>query len=176
MLGDYIPDAERCAAESKPGALSVAYNPAKGQELTDQIRTLSDPSLEWLAVEGLSREGVGAMLDRATVYLETGHQPGRDRMPREAALHGCVVLMLRRGAGRNREDCPLADEYKIEPGPMAAKQFTTALGEVLADVAFHRRRQQAYVDMALSDRATFDRAVEGVFVEGRRGVESWQRQ
>jgi hypothetical protein len=172
MLGDYVPDADDLHIE-KPDTLSIAFNPLKGKEITDQIRELSEPSLTWLPIRGLSREGVSALLDRATVYLETGHQPGKDRIPREAALHGCVILMVRKGAGRNRQDSPLADEYKIQPGRGAARRFTTELDHVLADAAHHRAQQQPYLDMVLSDRSAFDRAVKGIFLEGRRGVASW---
>jgi hypothetical protein len=172
MLGDYIPDAGRLGVE-KADPLSIAFNPAKGKELTDEIRSLSDPSVTWLPIHGLSREGVGSLLDRATVYLETGHQPGKDRIPREAAVHGCVILMLRKGAGRNNQDCPLANEYKIEPGPTAARRFASALGPILADAAHHRALQRPYLDMVMSDQAAFDRAVKGIFQEGQRGIDSW---
>lgn len=172
LLGDYVPDVDPIRVKTAD-TLSIAFNPAKGKELTDEIRSMSHPSLEWLPIQGLSREGVGSLLDRATVYLETGNQPGKDRIPREAALHGCVILMLRKGAGRNSQDCPLADEYKIEPGPMAGRRFATALGHVFLDVAHHRAQQEPYLDMVLSDRGAFDRAVQGVFLEGRRGIDSW---
>lgn len=173
MLGDYIPDVPPVRPH-KADTFSVAFNPAKGKGLTDEIRSLSNPSLAWLPIQGLSREGVGSLLDRATVYVETGHQPGKDRIPREAALRGCVILMLRKGAGRNEHDCPLAVEYKIETGPEAARRFASALGMVFADVAHHRALQQPYLDMVKSEQAVFDRAVEGIFLYGRRGVDSWR--
>lgn len=173
MLGDYIPDVHRLHG-MKEDSVSIAFNPVKGGNLTAEIRSLSDPSLTWLPIQGLSREGVGLLLDRATVYLETGHQPGKDRLPREAAAHGCVLLMLRKGAGGNHEDCPLPEEYKIIPGRTAARRFATELASVLADADHHRALQQPYLDMVLSDQAAFDRAVGGIFLEGQRGIGNWR--
>lgn len=172
MLGDYIPAGGRSTGR-KPSTLSIAYNPTKGLQLTEEIRSLTDSSIEWLPIAGLTREGVDAMLDRATVYLETGEQPGKDRIPREAALRGCVVIMLRKGAGRSRADCPLPEEHVIEPGPGAAERFVTALTRVAADVEHHRSQQQPYLDMVLRDQAAFERAVEGIFVKGERGIRNW---
>lgn len=172
MLGDYIPDA-RTSEASRALPHVIAFNPAKGSALTDEIRPLVDRPVEWVPLLGMDRAGVRAELGRAAVYLETGHQPGKDRLPREAAIRGAVVLMLCRGAGANRNDTPLAPEYKIDPGPGAARRFADQLRTVLDDLDGHRRRQESYVQMITGDRAAFDRAVRGIFVEGRRGVGNW---
>lgn len=174
MLGDYIPDAQRYAA-LKPAVTepSIAFNPNKSGKLTNQIRAATDSEIAWLPIQGLDRQGVGELLDRATLYLETGHQPGKDRLPREAALRGCVVLMLRRGAGANSVDCPLPQRYKVMPGDDAAGRFAVLIRDVLEDLDLHRALQTPYTDMVLSDRLAFDRAVRGIFLEGHRGLDNW---
>lgn len=173
MLGDYIPGPLPKEVQKPKGKVSVAFNPKKGRELTKQIRSLSDQSITWLAIEELGRDGVGALLNQSAVYIETGHQPGKDRLPREAALHGCIVLALRRGAGANDSDCALPREHKVVPGPAAARDFAALLDVVLADPLHHRSLQADYRGRVLADRAAFDRAVRGIFCEGQRGVADW---
>lgn len=172
MLGDYIPDAVPRDVD-KPETFSVAFNPSKGRALTEQIQSIADSSITWMPIQGLSREGVSSLLHSATVYLETGHQPGKDRLPREAALHGCVVVALRRGAGANDRDCPLPSEHKVKPGAKAAHRFVTILDGVMTDVHRHRALQRPYLDMVLADKEAFDRAVKGIFYEGQRGISDW---
>ena len=46
-------------------------------------------------------------------YIDFGPHPGMDRLPREAALAGCIVITNREGAAAHDEDVPLPPEYKF---------------------------------------------------------------
>jgi hypothetical protein len=48
------------------------------------------------------------------VYIDCGHHPGKDRMPREAAAAGCCIITSRSGAAGNELDTPIDDCYKFE--------------------------------------------------------------
>jgi len=41
------------------------------------------------------------------LYVDFGKHPGKDRMPREAAVHGCCIITGRRGAAGNPFDIPI---------------------------------------------------------------------
>ena len=47
-------------------------------------------------------------------YIDFGPHPGMDRLPREAALAGCVVITNREGAANFDEDVPLPSEFKFD--------------------------------------------------------------
>ena len=46
-------------------------------------------------------------------YIDFGPHPGMDRLPREAALAGCVVITNCEGAANFQEDLPLPSEFKF---------------------------------------------------------------
>ena len=48
-----------------------------------------------------------------TKYIDFGPHPGMDRLPREAALAGCVVVTNREGAANFDEDTPLPSQFKF---------------------------------------------------------------
>ena len=50
----------------------------------------------------------------AKVYVDFGNHPGKDRIPREAALCGCRVVTNLRGAAAYREDVELDDCLKFD--------------------------------------------------------------
>ena len=62
----------------------------------------------------LSPEQVQAMLKKAKVYIDFGGHPGMDRIPREAALAGCIVVTNREGSAAFRQDVPIPSQYKIQ--------------------------------------------------------------
>ena len=46
--------------------------------------------------------------------MDFGNHPGKDRIPREAAISGCCVITGRQGAAAFYEDVPIPDRYKFD--------------------------------------------------------------
>lgn len=171
-LSDYIQSAGDHADDTTtsrprvPG--SVAYNPAKGRDYLQALRDLA-PELTWRPVQGLSREQVVEMLGEVEVYIDLGHHPGRDRIPREAALSGCVVVVARRGSAAFPQDMPIQDSLRIRISPSVgetAEQARKVLDTVLADPEPWRRGQDEYRRQIRGQEAVFRREVRRIFVEG----------
>lgn len=113
-LGDYLtgPHLDQAPDVSVKERI-ILYNPRKGRSVTEQLIT-SLPDEEFVPIEDLDRAGVAELLARAKLYIDFGPHPGKDRLPREAALAGCCVLTGRRGAADNGVDTPIPERYKID--------------------------------------------------------------
>jgi len=91
----------------------VVYNPQKGISFTKKI-ILNANNIKFIPIINMSRENVIKTLQRAKVYIDFGNHPGKDRMPREAAILGCCVITGKRGSAAFYEDVPIPDEYKFD--------------------------------------------------------------
>ena len=91
----------------------VLYNPEKGYEFTSKLINKSD-DIKFIPIENMTRNEVANILSRAKVYIDFGHHPGKDRLPREAAISGCCVITGKRGSAGYYEDVPIEDEFKFE--------------------------------------------------------------
>jgi len=91
----------------------VAYNPKKGFSFTKKIIS-SAKDIKFVPLINMSRGEVIKTLQRAKVYIDFGNHPGKDRIPREAAILGCCVITGKRGSAAFFEDVPIPDEYKFE--------------------------------------------------------------
>jgi hypothetical protein len=91
----------------------IAVNPAKGRPLLDRFMA-ENPDIEVRLIRGLDREGVIDLLASSMVYVDFGHQPGRDRPPREAAMAKCVVFAHNQGAATRWRDMCLPSRYKFD--------------------------------------------------------------
>jgi len=90
----------------------VVYNPKKGWSFTRKI-IQAVPHIRFVPIENLDRNGVIELLKRAKIYIDFGDHPGKDRLPREAAILGCCVIVGRRGSACNRYDVPIPEKYKF---------------------------------------------------------------
>jgi hypothetical protein len=90
----------------------VLYSPAKGLNFTRKIISLGK-EITFIPLTGLNRQQLTELLQSAKVYIDFGNHPGRDRIPREAAMFGCCVLTSLRGSAKYYEDIPIPSEYKF---------------------------------------------------------------
>jgi len=91
----------------------VVYNPKKGFSFTKKIIKAA-PNIKFIPLINMTRKQVIETLQKAKVYIDFGNHPGKDRIPREAAILGCCVITSKRGSAAYFEDVPIPDEYKFE--------------------------------------------------------------
>ena len=90
----------------------VLYNPAKGFEITSQlIKTF--PEIKWVPIAKMTSEEISNLMASSKVYLDFGNHPGKDRLPREAALNGCCIIVNKEGAANNNLDINIPEKFKI---------------------------------------------------------------
>lgn len=173
MLTDYLRD--DFLAQSRLGAdriarqrRRVAYNPKKGLEATQAIVAEAAGRFEFVPIQNMSAQQVIELLCSTAVYMDFGHHPGRDRLPREAVACGCRVLTGRRGAAAFAEDVPVPEDFKLdESGPDLARRAVAALERLVApdpglDTVFddYRRAVTAQKQTFADEVAAFARALE----------------
>lgn len=91
----------------------VAYNPNKGARFTQNIISQAT-HIKFVPIEHMTRQEVIELLQKAKVYIDFGNHPGKDRIPREAAILKCCVITGRRGSATFTEDVGISDEFKFD--------------------------------------------------------------
>jgi hypothetical protein len=89
----------------------VCYNPAKGIEITNEIRSLN-PEINFIPIISMNENEIIQLLKISKVYIDFGHHPGRDRIPREAAILGNCILTNEKGSAGFYTDLPFDSEFK----------------------------------------------------------------
>lgn len=110
----------------------VLYNPKKGFSFTKKIID-NAPDLHWIPLIGLTRNEMIALLKRAKVYIDFGNHPGKDRIPREAAICGCCVITGKRGSAYYHNDVPIPDKYKFNDEDSSIPLVVNKIQDVLSD-------------------------------------------
>ena len=90
----------------------ILYNRAKGYRLTRKI-IKKLPELTFIPLANFTRVQLSELFARSKVYIDFGNHPGKDRMPREAVLNNCCVIVGKNGAANFFEDIPILNRYKI---------------------------------------------------------------
>jgi hypothetical protein len=150
-LHDYIaPGFHALAAAPGPArGMRIVYSP-KGRDAVAALRARAR-GLDWVELSGFSTAGMQDLFRTSRLYVDLGHHPGKDRMPREAALLGCCVITGRRGSAGNAEDVPIPPGYKFGAEQLARPLLV--LGRIRNILAWYERR--------VGDFAAYRRVIAG---------------
>lgn len=95
----------------------VFYNPAKGFKFTRKIikqSNMHNLKIRWVAIKNMTNYMILENFKRGKVYIDFGNHPGKDRLPREAAILGCCVITGKRGSAKFQEDVAIPHCYKFD--------------------------------------------------------------
>lgn len=111
-LFDYISEdyfTERDLGDKK----NIICYSIKGEQLANSLKPLL-PEYDFVMLKGMTREEVIQTLMRSKVFIDFGSHPGKDRIPREAAILGNCVITNKRGSANFVKDVGILEKYKIE--------------------------------------------------------------
>lgn len=92
---------------------TILYNPHKGKKIIQSL-ILHFPDFHFFPLSGFNREQLATKFLESKLYIDFGHHPGKDRLPREAAIHGCCVITGLYGSANNHIDVNIPEAYKID--------------------------------------------------------------
>lgn len=107
----YLDDVEEALSAKKEDI--ILYNPRKGKEIVDEL-VRKAPALNWVPIQNMTTSEVRTLMRRSKVYVDFGNHPGKDRIPREAAISGCIVITGKRGSALYEEDVSIPENYKFD--------------------------------------------------------------
>ena len=90
----------------------ICYNPKKGLAFTKKVIKRC-PDYFFRPLEKLSETEMKRALSEAKIYVDFGRHPGKDRIPREAAICGCCILVAKAGSAAFFDDVPIPEKYKF---------------------------------------------------------------
>lgn len=152
----------------------VAFNPKKGFEVTQQLIKLA-PDIVWRPIQNMTPAQVQELLAAAKVYVDFGNHPGKDRIPREAAISGCVVITGRRGSAGNDVDINIPAEFKFDERTTNPQAIIDKIREVFNDFDAAHEKQADYRAKILDDKNRFAREVAEAFhIRNAVGGGGWQ--
>jgi hypothetical protein len=164
-LTDYVKDidfqennGEIRRFENKP---LISFNGNKGFELVLELKNLLQDKVDFLPLKNFSRPELLEIFAKSDLYLDFGHFPGKDRMPREALKAGCPILISRFGAAENEIDFAIPAVYKLDLENLDAESAAVKVLEVLSlGRQSNLWSQENFRKSLFQDREKFIREVE----------------
>lgn len=165
MLSDYINEIyqnEEISMKKKEDI--ILYNPKKGYDFTKKIKDKYNyGNAIWIAIENMTTEEVKNLMERSKVYIDFGFHPGKDRIPREAAVSGCCIITGKRGAAHFFDDVSINDRYKFDDVEENIDIIIETINDLVCNYRERLKDFEAYRAKILREKVVFIQAVEDIF-------------
>jgi len=143
---------------------TILYNPTKGWKVTERL-IKAYPEWHFEPLKGLNREQLSKKLYQAKLYIDFGHHPGRDRMPREAAMHGCCLMTGKLGSAGNPVDLPIPPQYKLDSNANGfVEQFGLLAANIMGGFPKHFAVFEPYRKWLQDEPRIFKEQIREIFV------------
>ena len=111
----------------------------------------------------MTAKEVSELMNKSKVYIDFGNHPGKDRIPREAAICGCCVITGLRGSANNDIDIPIPSSYKFsEKDPV---EIINMIKSILDDYSSKRSDYEKYIEKILDEESVFEKEVTDIFTK-----------
>lgn len=140
----------------------VLYNPKKGLNFTKRLISLT-PQTRWIPIQNMTRNELVVLMRKSKVYVDFGYHPGKDRLPREAAMNGCCIITGLDGSAAFFEDVPIEYKYKFKKRIILRKQITNQIEHTLIHYNTCINDFKYYRRSILIEKDDFDRQVKLLF-------------
>lgn len=141
---------------------TVLFNPSKGRVKTFELISNSDYRIHWQALAGLAPDGMRDVMRQAKVYIDFGNHPGKDRIPREAAVSGCCIVTNKQGSAGNDIDVPIPGQYKFDENS-DPKEALECICRLLDQYDTRKEDYYDYVKKISNEYIEFEKDVAVIF-------------
>jgi hypothetical protein len=93
--------------------IDIILNSNKGQKYNELFIKEYNEIFKIEKLKNMSLNQTQKKLHQSKFFIDFGHHPGRDRIPREAVSQGSKILIKKEGAAKNKFDVNIDNNYKF---------------------------------------------------------------
>lgn len=161
-LSDYINGMHEDFGKIENREDIVLYNPKRNVKYLNKIINY-DKNIKYVPIINMTNEEVSLLMKKAKLYIDMGSHPGKDRMPREAALHGCCILTSTEGSADFWDDVPIESEFKFIRKKKNIPVIHKKILEIFKDYSQIYKRFDFYRSYILTEQEHFESDVKKIF-------------
>jgi hypothetical protein len=140
----------------------ISIFPKKGKELADIFLSKAN-ELNFKLIQNMSPDEVALALKESIIYIDFGHHPGKDRVPRESISSDAIIFVNKQGAASNYSDYPLEDYFKFSLDDIQSGFLLEKIHVALKNPSEYLSRQTYFKQKVALEKLEFEHQVKSFF-------------
>lgn len=139
----------------------ICYNPQKSNQFMNLL--IKKTNFKFIPLINLDNEKIVNTLLKSKIYIDIGSHPGKDRLPREAAILGNCILTNLKGSAANSEDISIPNNFKFKENISNLNKIENTINLIFNDYENEYKKFDLYVEKILKEKETFIKEVNKIF-------------
>ena len=135
----------------------------KSSEFIESLK--SNYNFEMIKLSGFNTKQIIDIYKKTKVYLDFGYHPGKDRMPREAALFNNCIITNKKGSAKNKLDIPINEKYKFEEKKKNLEKITKTILNIFKNYQIELKHFKKYKKIILNEKKNFHKDLRKIFMK-----------
>ena len=123
----------------------------------------SNTSKTFLPLVNLTKKAVIKTLKKTKIYFDFGTHPGKDRIPREAAILGNCIITNKKGSAKNNYDLSISPNFKFSEKRKNLKGIKIIIDKIFAKDFLEQKKFNSYINKIYAEKKTFIKEVKKIF-------------
>lgn len=140
----------------------IVYSPKRGLEFTKKIISVL-PQYQWVPLERMTQEQMIDVMLESKLYIDFGNHPGKDRIPREAAICGNCIITSRKGSAANSKDIPIGEQFKFDDVEKNIEKIKARIIEIMTHYEEYSLFFENYRKKILKEKDIFLQDIDFIF-------------
>lgn len=138
----------------------ILYNPQKGLKNIEALKKQNPKNFKWVAIENMTPQEVQNLFKKAKLYVDFGNHPGKDRIPREAAINDCCIITNREGSADNDIDIAIPKLYKFKNPVLEQSVVFDLIDNIFKNYNQHLKEFLLYKQQILNEEQVFNKQID----------------
>ena len=140
----------------------ICYS-SKSNEFIEIIKKTYN--FKMIKLSGFNTKQMINIYKKTKVYLDFGYHPGKDRMPREAALFNNCIITNKKGSAKNKFDVPINEKFKFEEKKMNLEKISKTILNIFKNYQKELKYFKKYKRTILNEKKYFNKDLKKIFVK-----------
>ena len=123
--------------------------------------------VKMIKLSGFNNSQLINIYKKTKIYLDFGYHPGKDRMPREAAIFNNCIITNKRGSAKNKYDIPINEKYKFEENYSSLSKIKTQILKIFKDYKNELKNFEPYKKKIINEKNSFIKDLKNIFKKKR---------
>lgn len=140
----------------------ICYS-SKSNDFFDYLKNNSN--FKMIKLAGYNNKQLINIFRKTKIYMDFGYHPGKDRMPREAALFGNCIITNQKGSANNNVDIPIKSKYKFSEVKSNIPKINRLIEKIFNDYKKEIKNFKFYQNIVLKEKFKFESDLRNIFTK-----------
>ena len=122
-------------------------------------------NFKFIKLHNFSQKQIINIFKKTKVYLDFGFHPGKDKMPREAALFDNCIITNKKGSAKNNIDIPIKKKFKIFEKHSNLVLLKKELNSIFNNYQREIKHFKSYKFKIINEKHNFKKNLNKIFIK-----------